>query len=105
MFGGERGIRTPGSVKISSFQDYRNRPLCQFSEAKVVILSQLTNIFFRTSKIICSLRDIWNIPKPFQTLKELYLLYNYEKIKASTTRLDQLDEQEYPYGAIGHRVH
>ena len=43
--GGEWGIRTPGTSRYNSFQDYRNRPLCQFSEAKVVILSKLTNIF------------------------------------------------------------
>ena len=30
-FGGERGIRTPGPVKINGFQDRRIRPLCQLS--------------------------------------------------------------------------
>ncbi len=30
-FGGERGIRTPGSVTFSGFQDRRNRPLCHLS--------------------------------------------------------------------------
>ena len=28
---GELGIRTPGPVTVNSFQDCRNRPLCQFS--------------------------------------------------------------------------
>ena len=28
---GERGIRTPGPVKINSFQDCRIRPLCHLS--------------------------------------------------------------------------
>lgn len=28
---GERGIRTPGPVTVNSFQDCRNRPLCQLS--------------------------------------------------------------------------
>ena len=28
---GERGIRTPGGVTLNSFQDYRIRPLCHFS--------------------------------------------------------------------------
>jgi hypothetical protein len=32
---GERGIRTPGPVTVNSFQDCRNRPLCQLSAAKV----------------------------------------------------------------------
>jgi hypothetical protein len=36
LFGGERGIRTPGPVTVNSFQDCRNRPLCHLSGAKVV---------------------------------------------------------------------
>ncbi len=32
---GELGIRTPGPVTVNSFQDCRNRPLCQLSAAKV----------------------------------------------------------------------
>ena len=31
-FSGERGIRTPGPVKINGFQDRRIRPLCHLSE-------------------------------------------------------------------------
>ena len=31
ILGGELGIRTPGPVTVNSFQDCRNRPLCQFS--------------------------------------------------------------------------
>jgi hypothetical protein len=30
-FGRELGIRTPGPVTVNSFQDCRNRPLCQLS--------------------------------------------------------------------------
>ena len=30
-FCGESGIRTPGPVTVNSFQDCRNRPLCQLS--------------------------------------------------------------------------
>jgi len=33
---GERGIRTPGAVTPNSFQDYRNRPLCHLSAAKLI---------------------------------------------------------------------
>ncbi len=33
--GGELGIRTPGGVTLNSFQDCRNRPLCQLSGAKI----------------------------------------------------------------------
>ncbi len=33
--GGELGIRTPGPVTVNSFQDCRNRPLCQLSGAKI----------------------------------------------------------------------
>ena len=32
---GELGIRTPGPVTVNSFQDCRNRPLCQLSVAKI----------------------------------------------------------------------
>ena len=32
---GELGIRTPGPVTVNSFQDCRNRPLCQLSGANV----------------------------------------------------------------------
>ncbi len=31
---GELGIRTPGPVTVNSFQDCRNRPLCQLSGDK-----------------------------------------------------------------------
>ena len=31
FFCGERGIRTPGGVTLSGFQDRRNRPLCHLS--------------------------------------------------------------------------
>ena len=33
-FCGERGIRTPGSVKINGFQDRRIRPLCHLSKVE-----------------------------------------------------------------------
>ena len=36
--GGERGIRTPGAFQLSSFQDYRIRPLCHLSFGEVVFL-------------------------------------------------------------------
>ncbi len=35
LFSGELGIRTPGPVTVNSFQDCRNRPLCQLSAAKI----------------------------------------------------------------------
>ena len=35
IISGELGIRTPGPVTVNSFQDCRNRPLCQLSGAKV----------------------------------------------------------------------
>lgn len=38
---GERGIRTPGPVTVNSFQDYRNRPLCHLSAAKVQLFCKL----------------------------------------------------------------
>ena len=32
--GGERGIRTPGPLRVNGFQDRRNRPLCHLSGDK-----------------------------------------------------------------------
>ena len=46
IFGGERGIRTPGPVTVNSFQDCRNRPLCHFSVANV--RQQLVSTKFST---------------------------------------------------------
>lgn len=40
---GELGIRTPGPVTVNSFQDCRNRPLCQLSGRK-------STFFFVTQK-------------------------------------------------------
>ena len=37
--GGERGIRTPGPVTVNSFQDCRNRPLCQLSRNDYLVFS------------------------------------------------------------------
>lgn len=34
VLSGELGIRTPGPVTVNSFQDCRNRPLCQLSGVK-----------------------------------------------------------------------
>ena len=36
LFGGERGIRTPGTSRYGSFQDYCNRPLYHLSSALIV---------------------------------------------------------------------
>jgi hypothetical protein len=42
---GELGIRTPGPVTVNSFQDCRNRPLCQLSGAKVRLEPFLPKLF------------------------------------------------------------
>jgi hypothetical protein len=44
-FSGELGIRTPGPVTVNSFQDCRNRPLCQLSAAKVRVQILITKQF------------------------------------------------------------
>ena len=36
---GERGIRTPGTSRYGSFQDYCNRPLYHLSSALIVLKS------------------------------------------------------------------
>jgi hypothetical protein len=47
---GELGIRTPGPVTVNSFQDCRNRPLCQLSGCKIIVwqaIYQKKNGFIR----------------------------------------------------------
>ncbi len=46
---GERGIRTPGSVKINSFQDYRIRPLCHLSSGAAKQINLIN--FARAAKV------------------------------------------------------
>ena len=43
FFGGERGIRTPGSFTFNGFQDRRIKPLCHFSGAKIHHFSYLAS--------------------------------------------------------------
>ncbi len=40
LFCGERGIRTPGGVTLSGFQDRRNRPLCHLSNNWGIVSGQ-----------------------------------------------------------------
>ena len=47
VFGGERGIRTPGPVKINGFQDRRIRPLCHLSSDKSTAVFLIDQIFFK----------------------------------------------------------
>ena len=42
VYCGERGIRTPGPVKVNSFQDCRNRPLCHLSSMSSPSVSRET---------------------------------------------------------------
>ena len=46
-----------------------------------------------------------SVLKVFQNSKDLYLLDRYEKVKSSTYRADQLNEQEHIDGAIGDRMY
>ena len=45
--GGERGIRTPGALRLNGFRDRHNRPLCHLSYSG----SKGKNYFARTQKI------------------------------------------------------
>ncbi len=45
LIGGERGIRTPGPVKINGFQDRRIRPLCHLSRHKSTTKIKSTKTF------------------------------------------------------------
>ena len=37
-YGGETGIRTPGTSRYNGFQDRRNRPLCHLSKTLLGVL-------------------------------------------------------------------
>ncbi len=49
VLGGELGIRTPGPVTVNSFQDCRNRPLCQLSGCKIIGMKVNSQIKLLTS--------------------------------------------------------
>ena len=50
--GGELGIRTPGPVTDNSFQDCRNRPLCQLSICESKAMLYFDQIFMLINKKI-----------------------------------------------------
>jgi hypothetical protein len=45
VFGGERGIRTPGPVTVNGFQDRRIRPLCHLSGTKIQKITESNRIY------------------------------------------------------------
>ena len=49
---GELGIRTPGPVTVNSFQDCRNRPLCQLSGCKIIALGLIFQKNYQNVKIL-----------------------------------------------------
>ena len=52
---GERGIRTPGTSRYGSFQDYCNRPLYHLSKcASVLKAGAKVQVFFEFSKFYCN---------------------------------------------------
>ncbi len=60
--GGERGIRTPGPVKINGFQDRRIRPLCHLSGHKSTTFLFTTkkkcNFFQKKILYLCNMNEI-----------------------------------------------
>ena len=53
-FGGEKGIRTPGTLRYAGFQDRCNRPLCHLSlnddaklDAFLITCNSLVDFFFK----------------------------------------------------------
>ena len=44
LYGGERGIRTPGGLTLNGFQDRRFRPLSQLSKKGAKITKSLIKI-------------------------------------------------------------
>ena len=63
--GGEWGIRTPGPVTVNSFQDCRNRPLCQLSATKIIISIPSIKIFFRVF-FLSDYRNMTTWPRYFK---------------------------------------
>ena len=59
-YGGEWGIRTPGTFQYNSFQDCRIRPLCQFSFIICLPLCQWTPFFNSIQRytIFCSVSNL-----------------------------------------------
>ena len=55
---GERGIRTPGTLRYNGFQDRRIRPLCHFSEGKSTVFLVSPNIFKKISRTLLQAPDI-----------------------------------------------
>ena len=72
---GELGIRTPGPVTVNSFQDCRNRPLCQLSAAKVVFICTTKKVFWNK----LNLRYNFIIISTLSLNYFLYLLSNVAK--------------------------
>ncbi len=89
--GGELGIRTPGPVTDNSFQDCRNRPLCQLSICESKAMLYFDQIFMLINKKILHKGRIFT---DYQTkmiliennlLKQLAIHYpHFDKVNAIT---------------------
>ena len=64
-FGGELGIRTPGPVTVNSFQDCRNRPLCQLSGGEISTFLHSPKTFLNINASALKVRIINIISRPF----------------------------------------
>ena len=91
--GGEWGIRTPGPVTVNSFQDCRNRPLCQlsfnsdsivvFSGAnieKIILIPRIKkklNSIFRVIRGIIFIDNPWNVLCIFDLTTKFWSLVGF----------------------------
>ncbi len=80
-FSGELGIRTPGPVTVNSFQDCRNRPLCQLSAAKVRVQILITKLFASFSLFISLFNQfaffIFALMTQLSTLNKYFKKYKF----------------------------
>ena len=72
---GELGIRTPGPVTVNSFQDCRNRPLCQLSVTKIRFQILKTKEFKKIYKIQVCLYFKFSINQTKHCKPSLFIIF------------------------------
>ncbi len=65
FFGGERGIRTPGTFRHNGFQDRRDQPLCHLSDSLYTLAKMVFAVVIRRSFTHSKRRSSFLAEKPF----------------------------------------